>query len=365
MTIIHPEKMPDIVNTMLAIYREQGKLPVWHLVGNETDCMVGNPGVSVIADAVLKGFGGFDRDLAYEALKTSAMLDERGQKFMRDYGYIPYDKENESVAKTMEYAIADWAVAQVAKSLGKQEDYDYFTKLSKSYTNYYDPVTRFMRAKDSQGNFREPFNPFTSVHGQNEYTEGNAWQYLWLVPQDVEGLVGLFGSKEAFLEKLDSLFVVTGDMGAEASPDISGLIGQYAHGNEPSHHIIYLYTCVGEPRKAADKLRFVMDSLYTDQPAGLSGNEDVGQMSAWYVLSAMGLYQVEPAGGRYFFGSPVMDRADIQVGGGKTFTIVTKNNSDANKYVKSVALNGKPYDKLYIDYKDIAAGGTLEFEMGE
>jgi predicted alpha-1,2-mannosidase len=363
MTIIHPEKMPDIINTMLAIYKEQGKLPVWHLVGNETDCMVGNPGVSVVADAILKGFGGFDKDSAYEAMKTSVMLDERGQRLMREYGYIPYDKENESVAKTMEYAIADWTVASVAKSLGKQEDYEYFTKLSKSYANFYDPVTRFMRAKDSQGKFREPFNPFTSVHGQNEYTEGNAWQYLWLVPQDVEGLVSLFGSKEAFLEKLDSLFIVSGDMGEHASPDISGLIGQYAHGNEPSHHILYLYAMVGEPGKTAEKVRYVLDSLYTDQPAGLSGNEDVGQMSAWYVLSALGFYQVEPAGGRYFFGSPVMDKAVINAGNGRSFTIIVKNNGNGNKYIASVMLNGKPYDKLYIDYKDIASGGTLEFEM--
>jgi predicted alpha-1,2-mannosidase len=355
--------MPDMVNTMLTIYKQQGKLPVWHLVGNETDCMVGNPGISVVADAMLKGFGGFDRELAYEAMKTSAMLDERGQKWMREYGYIPCDRENESVAKTMEYAIADRALAQVAQSLGKQEDYDYFMKLSKSYTNFYDPVTRFMRAKDSQGKFREPFNPFTSVHGQNEYTEGNAWQYTWLVPQDVEGLVSLFGSKEAFLEKLDSLFIVSGDMGEQASPDISGLIGQYAHGNEPSHHILYLYAMIGEPKKTAEKVRYVLDSLYTDQPAGLSGNEDVGQMSAWYVLSALGFYQVEPAGGRYFFGSPVMDRAVINVGNSKTFTVIAKNNSAENKYIQSVTLNGKPYDKLYIDYKDITAGGTLEFEM--
>ncbi|MDR1864330.1 MAG: GH92 family glycosyl hydrolase [Bacteroidales bacterium] len=363
MTVIHTEKMPDIIRTMLAIYEEQGKLPVWHLVGNETDCMVGNPGVCVVADAILKGFDGFDKNLAYEAMKTSVMLDERGQKAMRDYGYIPCDLENQSVAKTMEYAIADWSVAQVARSLGKQDDYEYFTRLSKSYTHFYDPVTRFMRAKDSQGKFLEPFNPFISVHGQNEYTEGNAWQYLWLVPHDVEGLVSLFGSREAFLEKLDSLFTVSGDMGEHASPDISGLIGQYAHGNEPSHHIIYMYAMVGEPGKTAEKVRHVLDRLYTDRPAGLCGNEDVGQMSAWYVLSALGFYQVEPAGGRYFFGSPAADKAVIHTGNGKTFTVIAKNNSAENKYIKSVTLNGKPYDKAYIDYKTIMAGGTLEFEM--
>ncbi|MDR1406882.1 MAG: GH92 family glycosyl hydrolase [Tannerella sp.] len=363
MTLIHPEKMPDIIRTMLAIFREQGKLPVWHLMANETDCMVGNPGIPVVADAVLKGFGGFDPEEAFEAMKRSAMLDERGQKWMREYGYIPFDRENQSIAKTMEYAIADWSVAQVANTMGRTEDYQYFKQLSEGYKHYFDPELQFVRGKDSQGKFREPFDPFRSAHGESDYTEGTAWQYTWLVPHDVEGLVNLFGSKEAFLQKFDSLFIVAGDMGDEASPDISGLIGQYAHGNEPSHHVLYLYACVGEPDKTAEKVRYVLENLYTDQPAGLCGNEDVGQMSAWYVLSALGLYQVEPAGGRYVFGSPVMDEARIRTGNGKTFTIVARNNSPAHKYIRSVTLNGQPYHKHYIEYKDMAAGGTLEFEM--
>ncbi|MDR1524586.1 MAG: GH92 family glycosyl hydrolase [Tannerella sp.] len=363
MTMIHPEKMPDIINTMLAIYKEQGKLPVWHLMANETNCMVGNPGVCVVADAILKDVKGFDRNYAYEALKNSVLLDERGQKWMREYGYIPFDKENESVAKTMEYAIADWSVAQVAKVMGKEDDYQYFKQLSEGYKHYFDPELRFMRGKDSGGKFREPFDPFHSVHGEHDYTEGTAWQYTWLVPHDVEGLAGLFGSKDAFLKKLDSLFIVSGDMGTEASPDISGLIGQYAHGNEPSHHILYLYAVVGEPDRTAERVREVLETMYTDQPAGLCGNEDVGQMSAWYILSALGFYQVEPAGGRYYFGSPVMDEALINVGNGKTFTITAKNNSTENKYIKSVTLNGTPYHKPYVDFKDIMAGGTLEFEM--
>ena len=363
MTIIHPEKMPDIINTMLTIHKEQGKLPVWHLMANETDCMVGNPGVCVVADAVLKGFDGFDKNYAYEALKTSVMLDERGQKWMREYGYIPFDKENESVAKTMEYAIADWSVAEVARTMNKTDDYTYFKQLSEGYKHYFDPETQFMRGKDSNGKFREPFDPFHSVHRENDYTEGTAWQYTWLVPHDVNGLVGLFGSKEAFLHKLDSLFIVSGDMGEEASPDISGLIGQYAHGNEPSHHVLYLYTVVGEPAKTAEKVREVLETMYTDQPAGLCGNEDVGQMSAWYILSALGFYQVEPAGGKYYFGSPIMDEASIQVGDGKIFKVVAKNNSAANKYIKSVTLNGEPYNKWYVDFNDIIAGGELVFEM--
>ncbi|MDR0845166.1 MAG: GH92 family glycosyl hydrolase [Tannerella sp.] len=365
MTLIHPEKMPDIVNTMLTIYREQNKLPVWHLMANETDCMVGNPGISVVADAILKGFGGFDKAYAYEAMKASAMLDERGQAWMKEYGYIPFDKENESLAKAMEYGIADWSIAQVAKQMGKTEDAAYFTKMSKTYTYYFDPSVGFMRGLDSKGNFRTPFNPFHSVHRENDYTEGTAWQYTWLVPHDVEGLINLFGSKEAFLQKFDSLFIVHGDMGDEASPDISGLIGQYAHGNEPSHHVLYLYSCVGQPAKTAEKVRYVLDELYTDQPAGLCGNEDVGQMSAWYVLSALGFYQVEPAGGRYMFGSPVMDEASIQVGDGNVFKIIAKNNSATHKYIQSATLNGQPYAHYYIDYKDIAAGGVLELTMSD
>lgn len=365
MTIIHPEKVNDVINTMLTIYQQQGKLPVWHLMGCETDCMVGNPAIPVVADAILKGYDGFDKELAYEAMKTSAMLDERGLKFFKEYGYIPYDKENESVAKCMEYALADWSLAQVAKQMGKTEDYEYFTKRSKAYTHYFDPSVGFMRGKSSDGKFRPVFNPFESVHRDNDYTEGNAWQYTWLVPQDVQGLVDLFGSKEKFTQKLDSLFVVEGSLGEHASPDISGLIGQYAHGNEPSHHVIYLYPYVGQPWKTAEKARQIMAELYTDQPAGLSGNEDVGQMSAWYVLSALGFYQVEPAGGKYILGSPIVDEAVIKVKDNKTFKIVAKNNSAANKYIQSASLNGSPYDKYYIDFKDIAAGGTLELTMGD
>lgn len=364
MTIIHPEKMSDMVNTMLTIYQQQGKLPVWHLVGCETDCMVGNPGISVVADAILKGYDGFDKELAYEAMKTSAMLDERGLVFFKEYGYIPYDKEGEALSKCMEYAIADWALAQVAKQMNKTEDYEYFMKRSKAYTHYFDKETGFVRGLSSEGQFRPNFNPFESVHRDNDYTEGNAWQYTWLVPHDIQGLMNLFGSKEAFVQKLDSLFVVEGSLGEHASPDISGLIGQYAHGNEPSHHIIYMYPYIGQPWKSADLARRVMSELYHDQPAGLSGNEDVGQMSAWYILSALGFYQVEPAGGKYIFGSPIVDEAVVKVKDGKTFKVIAKNNSAENKYIQSVTLNGKAYDKYYIDFKDIAAGGVLEFQMG-
>jgi predicted alpha-1,2-mannosidase len=363
-TIIHPEKIDDLVNTMLHIYRQQGKLPVWHLMGNETDCMVGNPAIPVVADAILKGYDGFDRELAIEAMVASATRPERGMGLLEEHGYIPCDKYNESVATGMEYALADHALALAAGALGKEEVRDRFLERGKAYRHYIDPVTGFARGRDSGGKFREPFDPFAAAHRANDYTEGNAWQYTWLVPHDVEGLIALLGGRERFLEKLDSLFVVTGDLGENASPDISGLIGQYAHGNEPSHHVAYLHAMAGEPRKTAERVREILTTLYHDQPDGLAGNEDVGQMSAWYVLSALGFYQVEPAGGHYFFGSPLVDEATLQVGNGKTFKITARDNSPANKYIHRVTLNGAPHDKPYINHADIAAGGHLVFEMG-
>lgn len=365
MTLIHPEKIPDIINTMLHIFNEQGKLPVWHLVGNETNAMVGNPAIPVVADACLKGFTEFDKDLAYQAMKTSAMLDERGLKEYKELGYLPYDKMRESVAKGMEYALADWALAQVAKERGEEDDYAYFLKRSESFEHYFDKSIGFVRGLDSKGNFRkEPLNPFLSAHQANDYTEGNAWQYTWLVPHNIKGLIQLFGSEEKFIQKLDSLFIAEGYMGAHASIDISGLIGQYAHGNEPSHHIPYMYSYVGQPWKTAEKVREVMTTLYADTPAGLCGNEDVGQMSAWYIMSALGFYQVAPAGGTYVFGSPLIDKAIIDVGNGKTFTVTANNNSQENIYIQHVTLNNEVYSKSYINFADIAEGGEIVFEMG-
>ncbi len=365
MTIIHPERVPDIGRTFLNIFAQQGKLPVWHLVGNETDCMIGNPGIPVLADMVLKGFD-VPMDEALHAMVTSAMLDERGLGLLKEYGYIPFDKdpEHETVAKGLEYALADWSLAQVAAKAGNEQVYDYFLDRSKSYRHYFDKNSGFMRGVSSTGQFREPFNPFRSSHRVDDYTEGNAWQYTWLVPHDVHGLVDLFESEEAFVTKLDSLFVVEGDMGEEASPDISGLIGQYAHGNEPSHQVIYMYPYVGQQWKTARLSREILTTLYHDQPAGLSGNEDVGQMSSWYILSALGFYQVEPAGGKYIFGSPLFERAEVNVGDGRIFEIIAHDNSPANIYIQSAKLNGREYTRSYIDYADIVAGGTLEFQMG-
>ncbi len=365
MTILHPELLGDLGETFLHIYKQQGKLPVWHLMGNETDCMVGNPGIPVLADLVLKGYVA-DKRAAYEALKGSAMLDERGLASLKKNNYVAYDEDstNETVAKTLEYAIADACVAKVAKLLGETKDYKYFLKRSQAYRNVFDKRVGFMRGRDAKGNWREPFNPFHAVHRMDDYTEGNAWQYTWLVPQDVHGLIDCFGGEKPFLTKLDSLFFVTGDMGKEASPDISGLIGQYAHGNEPSHHVLYMYNYAGEPWKGQKLIRQVLHEMYNNAKDGLSGNEDVGQMSAWYVISSLGLYQVEPAGGKFVFGSPLFDEATVQLPKGKTLTIRAIGNTPENVYVQSVRWNGKPYTKSYILYKDIMGGGELEFTMG-
>ena len=366
-TLIHREKQGDIGQTMLHIFEQQGKLPVWHLMGNETDCMVGNPGVIVLADLVLKGFD-IDAAAALKAMKTSAMLDERSMGLLKQYGYIPFDLEpdKETVARGLEYALSDWCIARVAEKTGDKEAQDYFGQRSKSYQKYFDKETHFMRGLDSKGNFRptSEFDPLSTKHRNDDYCEGNAWQYTWLVPHDVHGLVDLFGGEKAFVAKLDSLFIVSGDLGDEASPDVSGLIGQYAHGNEPSHHILYMYNYVGQPWKGAKLIRQVLREQYRDDEDGLSGNEDVGQMSAWYVLSSIGLYQEEPAGGKYIIGTPLFNEAILNVGDNKTFTVRAVNNNDTNIYVQSAKLNGKRYEKSYIDYRDIIAGGTLELVMG-
>ena len=365
MTVAFPEMQRDFAQTFLNIYKQQGRLPVWHLMGSETDCMVGNPGAIVLADLTMKGFVE-DKELALEALKATQMNDIRSLGLLKEHGYIPWnlEPENETVAKALEYCAADDGVAKVAKLLGKSDDYEYFFNRSRSYKKYYDPETRFMRAVGTDGKFRLPFNPFFAEHRTNDYTEGNAWQYTFLVPHDVKGLINLFGSDKAFMSKLDSLFFVEGWAGDNASPDMSGMTGQYAHGNEPSHHVIYMYNYAGRPDKAAPLLRKMLNEMYLDQPDGLSGNEDVGQMSAWYILSSVGLYQVDPVGGRFVIGSPLFDKATVNVGAGKTFTVVAKNNSDRNIYVQSARLNGKALKNSYIEFNDIRHGGTLELVMG-
>lgn len=363
-TILQPERVNDMVNTMLNIYKQQGKLPIWPLMGNETDCMVGYSAIPVIADAYFKGFSGFDINLAFEAMKASSMRDDYGMKYIKEKGFIPADKEKESVSKAMEYCISDWCIAQVAKKLGKSDDFEYYSKRAGLYAQYFDPDRQFVRPKLENGRFREPFSPFQSIHEWGDYTEGNAWQYTWLVPHDVEGLIKLFGGDRQFTVKLDSLFVVKGDMGEKASSDISGLIGQYAHGNEPSHHVTYLYAYAGQQWKTAEKNHFIQRTLYSDKPDGLCGNEDCGQMSAWYIFSSIGFYPVNPANGAFVFGSPLFDQVTLNLPSKKQFTIKTINNNEKNIFIQSVKLNDKDYTLSYITYKEIMQGGYLEILMG-
>ena len=362
MNIIHPDRADDMVRTMVRIYDEQGKLPVWHLWGCETDCMVGNPGAIAVADAIVKGYDGFDKEHAYEALKNSVMLDERGQDLRKQYGYIPSDLYNESIGNDMEYAIADAAVAHAAAYLGKTEDAAFFTERSHSYRHYMDPETLNARGRFADGTWRTPFNPFVSNHREQDYVEGNAWQYTWLAPQDFDGLADFYGGREQLVARLDTLFAQDSRIeGENASPDISGLIGQYVHGNEPSHHIIYFYSMAGEPAKTADRVREVYDTMYFADENGLAGNEDEGQMSAWYVLSSLGFYQVEPASTQFWFGLPRFKEADVKVVGG-TFSIRCEGEG---RYIQDVTLNGAPYDKGYLEFADITAGGTLVYHMGD
>ena len=362
-TIFQPERVKDMVNSMLAIYQQQGKLPIWHLMGNETNTMPGYSSVQVIADAYLKGFNGFDTELAWEAVRSTAMQDERGLKYIKQYGFIPADSMVESVAMGLEYAIADWGIMEMAKKMNKPE-YKLFAKRAKAYQLYFDSATGFVRGRLSADKWRTPFSPFVSRHMKDDFAEGNAWQYTWLAPQDVKGLIEMLGGYQKFIAKLDSLFTIKGDMGAEASSDITVLIGQYAHGNEPSHHIPYLYAYAGQQWKTAEKVRYILDSLYSDRHDGLCGNEDVGQMSAWYILSALGIYQVNPSEGVFIFGSPIIDKATLQLPGNKELTITVNNNNSQNKYIQSMTLNGEKYDYAYITYKQLIAGGNLIIEMG-
>ena len=365
MTILHPERDADMVNTMINICDEQGRLPVWHLMANETDCMVGNPGIIAVADAVVKGISGVDKEEAWKALKTTAMGDDRGQDLRKEYGFIPSDLHNESVAFDMEYAIADGAMTAAAEYLGKTEDAGYFRNRSHSYRNYLDKGTLFARGKLSDGSWREPFSPYHSSHRVTDYCEGNAWQYTWLAPHDFDGLVDFYGSKEMFIERLDSLFAADSHLeGDNVSGDITGLIGQYVHGNEPSHHIIYFYTMAGQPWKAAKLVREVYSQFYQNNVEGLAGNEDAGQMSAWYVLSSLGFYEMEPASTKFWFGAPAFDKAEVKVPGG-VLTIVAEGLSESNKYIQEVTLDGKKLDRGYIEYSEIMAGGNLVFKMGD
>ena len=364
-TLFQQDRVNDMVKSMLDHYVQDKLLPVWELHGNETFCMVGNHAISVIAEAILKDIGDFDRELAFEAMKVSSLYDRDGMGYYDRLGYIPADKTEQSVAKAMEIAIDDWAVAAVARKLGKTEDADYFFKRSENYRNYYDPETGFMRGKLSNGEWTTPFDPIYSQHEGSDYTEGNAWQYLWLVPHNVEGLIDLLGGREAFADKLEKLFLVEeGVSGEEASPDISGLIGAYAHGNEPGHHTSFLFNYAGRSWRTQELNRQIQTTMYTNAPDGLCGNEDCGQMSAWYIFSALGFYPVNPAELKYQFGSPVVNNARIEVAPGKYFTMKAPAASVTNKYIQKVLLNGRELDRTYITHQEIMDGSILEFVMG-
>ena len=362
-TLINEEMSTSLVSTFMNIYEQQGTLPVWHLQGWETNCMPGNPAVICLSDLCLKGYVK-DVPAALEAMKKSSMRDDRGVGYIKEYGFIPHDKsdEREEVSRCMEHAIADASLAKVAKMQGDTEAAEYFGNRSKSWQKYYDPAMRLVRARNLDGTWKEPFDPYMAKH-HADFSEGNAWQYTWLVPHDVQTLVDTLGGPEAFTAKLDSFFV--DENGRENfGADVTGLIGQYAHGNEPSHHITYLYNYVGHPEKCAEMVRQIHNELYFDDHSGVCGNEDAGQMSAWYILSALGFYQVDPAAGDFQFGSPLVHKAVMNVGNGKQFTVIAHNNSMENIYIQEAKLNGTPVEGTSITYDQIKAGGVLEFTMG-
>lgn len=364
-TILNQERTAHWVNSLLDITEKQGSLPIWHLVGNETGTMVGVHSIPVIVDAVLKNIEGIDIQRAYRLVRTFEQRNDRGLKYVREQGWIPADKENWSVSKGLEYALNDYAIALLAKRLGNEADYQLFSRRATNYVHYFDPSLGFMRGKLADGTFRKEYNPSFSMHEIADYVEGNGWQYTFLVPHDVEGLIQLYGGNEKFVTKLDSLFTVSSKLNEGASIDISGLIGQYAHGNEPSHSTIYMYQYAGRPDRTAERVRQVLAEMYKPIPAGLCGNDDCGQMSAWYVMSALGIYPMNPVNGEYVFGSPIIDEAVIHLENGKTFTIVAKNNSVKNKYIQSVKLNGKRNNQQFVSHDAIMAGGKLVFEMSD
>lgn len=378
-SIIDPQLNNNFIRSLLLKSREGGIFPMWDLASNYTGTMIGYHAASLIADAYTKGYADFDLQEAYRACLRAAEYDTTGIKcpdlvlphlmpmakyYKNTIGYIPCDRENESVAKALEYAYDDYCISVLAEATGDYKNSQKYARFAKAYTLYFDPSVRFMRGVDSEGNWRTPFNPKASNHRNDDYCEGNAWQWTWFVPHDVEGLVELMGGEDAFVGKLDSLFTadstIEGDL---VSADISGLIGQYAHGNEPSHHVIHLYNYANRPWKTQELIDRVLKEQYRNAPDGLSGNEDCGQMSAWYVLNSMGFYQVCPGKPVYSIGRPIFDRVDVSLPDRKVFSVVTKNNSGENKYIESATLDGRPLDEPFLTHQDIAGGGTLEIVM--
>jgi len=367
LTILEPNKVSDMVNSMLAYYETKKILPVWTLYANETNTMTGYHSIPVIVDAYMKGIKGFDAEKAFEAMKATMMQDERGLNFYKKYGYIPYNLLDESVTITLEYAYDDWCVAQMAKALGKTADYEFFSKRSKAYEYLFDAKSGFMRGKSEDGkSWNEPFDPKHSNHREHtDYTEGNAWQHSWFVPHNVDNFISLHGGNDIFTKRLEQLFTESSEItGNNVSADISGLIGQYAHGNEPSHHIAYMFNHAKQPWRTQYWVRHILDTQYNTTANGLSGNEDCGQMSAWYVFSSMGLYPMNPASGEYEIGSPIFEKSTLNLPNGKTFVIEAENVSKQNFYIQSATLNGKPFNKTAISHKEMQNGGILHFVMG-
>lgn len=366
-TLVQEKRTESFIHSMLRQYETYGYLPIWHLWGMENYCMIGNHAIPVVVDAFFKGIiQGDDRQKAYEAVKASSVNAHVNfnPALLDKYGYFPEDKQTQSVSITLEVAFNDWCTAQMAKSLGKEADYRYFIKRSEAYKALFDHNIGFFRGKDSSGKWIEPFNPLTyGGNGGYPFTEGNAWQYLWYVPQDVPAFMALFGGIDNFTKKLDTFFTLNAKP-EDVNGNASGFIGQYAHGNEPSHQVAYLYNFTNEPWKAQMYAAKIMNELYNDDHSGYSGNEDCGQMSAWYIFSAMGFYPVNPSNSVYCFGSPLLEKAVIHIANGKNFIINVKNAGNRNIYIQKIALNGKPYHKLYITHQEIISGGTLEFTMG-
>ena len=366
-TLMVPEKVDGFVTSLVEQGEVQGFLPIWGLWGKETFTMIGNHGVSVIAEAYRKGFRGFDAERAFNIVKRTQTVSHPHKSNWENYmkhGYFPTDlTEVESVSSTLESVYDDYAAADMAKRMGKAEDAEYFAKRADFYKNLFDKETQFMRPRNSNGTWKTPFDPSEVAHAESkggDYTEGNAWQYTWHVQHDVPGLIALFGGEEAFLNKLDSVFTVELKT---TQADVTGLIGQYAHGNEPSHHVTYLYTLAGRPERTQELVRQIFDTQYRPEPDGLCGNDDCGQMSAWYMFSAMGFYPVDPVSGNYVFGAPQMPQITLKLANGNTFTVIAEGISEENKYVESITLNGEPYTKNYITHEDILNGGTLVFKM--
>jgi predicted alpha-1,2-mannosidase len=381
-TIISPTDNQAMIRSLIRKYEEGGLLPMWELISNYTGCMIGYHAVSLIVDSYVKGERDFDIEKAYQACEKSSVYDvvnvsptinrsilhnnlmPIGKAYKNTIGYIPAEIEKQSVARGLEYAYNDWLIALLAKELGHEDEYQYYSELGKNYKNYYDASTGFMRGKMKDGSWRTPFDPRHSDHNNDDYCEGNAWQWTWFVPHDVEGLVELMGGQTAFVQKLDSLFSISSEVtGENASGDISGMIGQYAHGNEPSHQTIHLYNRIGQPKKTQRLTDEVLQTLYFDDPNGLSGNEDCGEMSAWYVLNSMGFYSYCPGIPEYSIGRPLFDEVKIHLENGKIFTIRTVNNSAVNKYVESARLNGKKLATLFFSHKELMEGGVLEITM--